>query len=51
MQETPGQYWEIGMYDLRRNAKIFYTDLSYSKGRQSSRRQNDSENVLFLVHY
>ena len=31
MQQTPGQYWEIGMYDLRCNSKNFYIDLSYSK--------------------
>ena len=23
MQETPGKYWEIGMYGLRCNAKIY----------------------------
>ena len=36
MQETPSQFWEIGMYDLRCNSKIFYIDFSYSKERQSS---------------
>ena len=56
MQQTPSQYWEIEMHGLRRNAKcftlIFHTvkkeNLQEDK---ASRRQNDSENVLFLVHH
>ena len=35
VQEAPGQYWGIGMYDLRCNVTFFYIDLSYCKERQS----------------
>ena len=56
MEETPSQYREIEMHGLRCNAKcftlIFHTlkkdNLQEDK---ASRRQNGSENVLFLFHY
>ena len=56
MQETPGHCWEIGMHGLRCNAK-FFTLIFHTVKKDNlqedkdSRRQNDAENVLFLVHY
>ena len=35
IQETPSQYWETGMYDLKCSATFFYIDLSDCKERQS----------------
>ena len=35
MQETHSQYWEIEMYGLGCNAKIFYLDLTVKKGNLS----------------
>ena len=31
MEETPDQYWGMGMYGVRYNMNFFYIDLSYCK--------------------
>ena len=52
MEETPSQYREIEMHDAKCFTLIFHTlkkdNLQEDK---ASRRQNGSENVLFLFHY
>ena len=55
MQETPIQNWEIEMQGLRCIAicftLVFHTvKKPYLQEGKASRRQNDSENALFLVH-
>ena len=35
MQETHGQYWEIGIYGLGRNANFFYIDPTVKKDNPS----------------
>ena len=47
MQETHGQYWRIGMYDLGCETKIFYIDLTVKKGNLSYYK----EVITFIIAY